>query len=397
MTVDELPLLRSEGSVVGRLSPLMRQLRERGPVVKVRTRAGDEAWLVTRLAELKQLLKDRRIGRSHPDPENRPRYLDSPLLDTLVRSDDPEVAREIHVKTRAALTPHFSAKRMVALRERVAARVAEHLDRITACAPPVDLHAELSLPLSFEVLCDLLGVAEHDRFMAMLAGAGRLDESQKVAVGAQELFAYLGELVTAKRREPDEHLISALCEAEIDDGTVCELISTISFSYLVTPTNLSAGIALFASHPEQRERVVRDPGLLETAVEEVLRLSKVDESFQPRYADADIEIGDIVIKAGDLVLCDHYSPSFDDRVFDDPETFDVGRSPNPHLAFSHGLSHCIGAPLARIELQEVYGALLRRLPNLSLAVPIEKVGMPAGTEDDDEHMGNGIARLPATW
>lgn len=232
--------------------------------------------------------------------------------------------------------------------------------------------------------------------MAMLAGAGRLDESEKVAVGAQELFAYLQELVEEKRREPDEHLISALCEAEIDDGTVCELISTISFSYLVTPTNLSAGIALFASHPEQRERVVRDPGLLETAVEEVLRLSKVDESFQPRYAGEDIEIGGVVIKAGDLVLCDHYSPSFDDRVFDDPETFDVGRSPNPHLAFSHGLSHCIGAPLARIELQEVYGALLRRLPDLTLAVPIEKVGMPTDSEDD-EQMGNGIARLPVTW
>ncbi|MCX2730156.1 cytochrome P450 [Saccharopolyspora sp. NFXS83] len=212
------------------------------------------------------------------------------------------------MKTRAALTPRFSAKRMVALRARVAERVAEHLDRLTASAPPVDLHAELSLPLPFEVLCDLLGVAEYDRFMAMLAGSGRLDESEEVAVGAQELFAYLGELVTTKRREPDEHLISALREAEIDDGTVCELISTISFSYLVTPTNLSAGIALFASHPEQRERVVRDPGLLETAVEEVLRLSKVDESFQPRYAGEDIEIGGIVIKAGDLVLCGHYSP-----------------------------------------------------------------------------------------
>ncbi|MCX2730157.1 hypothetical protein OOZ19_07880 [Saccharopolyspora sp. NFXS83] len=94
MTVDELPLLRSEGAVVGRLSPLMRQLRERGPVVKMRTRSGDEAWLVTRLAELKQLLKDRRIGRSHLDPENRPHYLDSPLLDTPVRSDDPRDPRE---------------------------------------------------------------------------------------------------------------------------------------------------------------------------------------------------------------------------------------------------------------------------------------------------------------
>lgn len=395
-TVEEPPLLRSEGSVVGTLSPMMRRMRERGAVVKVRTRTGDEAWLVTRLAELKELLKDRRIGRSHPDPDNRPRYLDTPLLDQLVRSDDPEVAHDIHVRTRAVLTPHFSAKRMGDLSERIAQHVRDHLDRITADEPPADLHAELSLPLSFQVLCDLMGIADQATFMAMLAGAGRLDETEKIAVGAQELFAYLRELVAAKRADPGDDLISALCEAELDDGAVSELISTVSFSYLVTPSNLSAGIALFASHPRQRERVVADPSLLDTAVEEVLRLGKVDESFQPRYASADIDIAGVTIKAGDLVLCDHYAPSFDDRVFTDPETFDVGRSPNPHLAFSHGLSHCIGAPLARIELREVYAQLLQRMPELRLAVPLKQVGMPAGA-GGEEQIGNGIARLPVVW
>lgn len=396
MTVDDLPLLRSEGSVVGRLSPLMRDLRERGPVVKVRTRAGDEAWLVTRHAELKQLLKDTRIGRSHPDPSDRPRYLDTPLLDMTISTEPPAAARETHMKTRAALTPHFSAKRMADLRTLMTKRVNDMLDKIVVEQPPVDLHAEFSVPLSCDVLCDLLGVSDQGRFLSMLATVGRVEDSEDVTSGAQTLFGYLAELAAEKRASPGDDMISALAESGISDEFICELVATTSFSYLVTPSNLSAGIALFAANPDQRDLVVENPELMAGAVEEVLRISKVDESFQPRYASEDIEIGGVVIEAGDLVLCDHYSAGFDDRVFEDPERFDVTRSPNPHLAFSHGLHFCIGAPLARIELQEAIGALLQRLPTLRLAVPTEEVGMATGDEGA-EQLGSGIARLPVTW
>jgi cytochrome P450 monooxygenase len=396
MTTAELPALGSDKWVVGRMSPLMRNLQDAGPVVKVRTKAGDEAWLVTRYAELKQLLRDERLGNSHPDPANRPRYLNSRLLDMLVTDTEPAVARETHMLTRSMVTSYFSAKRMSELRPRIAKRAEDLLDGIVADQPPVDLHARLSEPLSFLVLCDLLGVPDGYKFQSALAAAGGVG-SADLPSGAETFFDYLGTLVAEKRPHPEEDLISALCESGYTDQQVGMLVAYISTAYLVIPSNLSAGIVLLAANPDQRDKLVRQPELVPEAVEEMLRLAKIFESCVPRYASADIEIGEVVIRAGDLVLCDHNSASHDDRVFDEPERFDVTRSPNPHLAFSYGITHCIGAPLARIEMQEAIGALLRRLPSLHLAVPIEEIPILGGEGGGEDALGGGIAALPVTW
>lgn len=393
MTATEnLPFLGSQQPVVGRLNNLMRELRDTGPVAKVRTLAGDEAWLVTRYAELKQLLQDDRLGSSHPDAENRAKYLDNPLFDMAVSSEDPAVAAELHGRMRAALTPHFSAKRMAALRDRVAARVSDMLDEIIEQGPPADLHGRLALPLSFQVLCDLLGLPDPGKFLQMLSSAGDVADSANAQGGQVALFDYVHELIALKRASPGEDLISALCATGINDPFIVKLVAVTSFSYLVTPKNLSAGIALFAENPDQRDLVLRNPKLMSNAVEEVVRMSKTGESCVPRYANEDIAIAGITIRAGDLVLCDHYAAGFDDRVFDHPERFDVTRSPNPHLGFSHGMSYCIGAPLARLELQEVYAALFERLPGLRLDVPIEDIPMI-----DSLQLGGGLAELPMTW
>jgi cytochrome P450 monooxygenase len=372
----------------------MHDLRARGPVVKVRTKTGDEAWLVTRYAELKQLLRDGRLGNSHPDPGNRPRHLDNPLLDMTIVNEEPAVARELHMVVRNALTPHFSIARMSELRPRIAKHVENLLDQIEAEQFPVDLHSRLSLPLSFGSLCDLVGVSDHERFMSMLEGVGRVDTAES-AGGMHATFDFLGELVTERRAHGGDDLISALCEAGHPDEFVSLLVMIITASYMNTPHNLSAGIALLAANPDQRDKLVQQPELLETAVEEILRISRAGASCLPRYANADIEIGDATIRAGELVLCDHYAGNFDDRVFDEPERFDVTRSPNPHLSFSFGITHCIGAPLARIELQEAIAGLLRRMPSLRLAVPIEELPMLA--EESADQLGGGIVRLPVTW
>jgi cytochrome P450 monooxygenase len=394
MSTSELPFLGSDKPVVGRLSPLMRDLREDGPVVKVRTQAGDEAWMVTRYAELIRLLKDDRLGNSHPDPASRPRYLNNPLLDMAVTDAAPAEARATRMRTRAMVTSHFSAKRMAELRPRIAQRVEDLLDGIVAGGPPADMHARLSLPLSFGVLCDLLGLSDAGTFMSALSSIDGIDSAEP-ANGTQAFIGYLTPLVARKRAQPQDDLISTLCEAGHPDELVCWLVAFVTITYLVTPSNLSAGIALFSANPDQRDRVVRQPELVPDAVEEMLRISKVGESCQPRYANADIEIAGIVIKAGDLVLCDHNAAGYDDLVFDQPERFDVTRSPNPHLAFSHGISYCIGAPLARVELQEAIAGLLRRLPGLRLAVPVEDIPMLG--DDGPDQLGGGIARLPVTW
>ena len=167
-TTPDLPALGSACPHVGRLSDMMRDLQETAPVCRVRTPAGDEAWLVTRHAELKQLLLDDRITKAHPDPDTMPRYLDSPLLDMTVQRDH-ATAKRIHTRMREMLTPHFSARRMAALRPRVAERVGTALDAIVQDGPPADLHARLTVPVSFHVLCDLLGMADRETFMALLA------------------------------------------------------------------------------------------------------------------------------------------------------------------------------------------------------------------------------------
>ena len=388
---EDLPTLGSHQPTIGHMNPLMRGLQRQAPICRVRTQVGDEAWLVTRHAELKELLMDKRIGPTHPDPPNRSRYLDNPMLDLLIVNMDPDAAREGHVQMRSSLTPHFSARRMAALRPRVATRVGELLDKIVDHGPPADLHAELALPLSFEVLCDLLEVPDRDRYMTLLGVAGAVADDENPGGTQHPLFGYLTELAIHKRAHPDDGLISSLCAAGIPDKDVAAMTAMVSISYQVTPTNISAGIALFAINTDQRDLLVGDPELQQRATEEVLRMSKVGESFVPRYASEDIEIGGVTIRAGDLILCDHYSAGFDDRVFDDPERFDITRSPNPHLAFSRGISHCIGAPLARLEINEVFTGLLSRLPDLRLAISPDEIPMLSG------QLGGGIAALPVIW
>jgi cytochrome P450 monooxygenase len=384
-----LPSLSGSCPHIGRLSDTMRELQSSAPIRRVRTPAGDEGWLVTRHAELKQLLLDERIGRSHLDPDNMPRYLDSPLLDLTVQNDH-RTARDIHARMRSLLTPHFTARRMAALRPLVAKRTNTTLDTIVDLGPPADLHSQLSVPVSFQVLCDLLGIAELDTFMVLLEAPTTV--ATEMAPQEFPLFGFLAELVAAKRAHPAEDLISTLCESDADDEEVVFLVATVAFSYLVTPHNISVGIALLASDPTQRDLVAANPDLLAPAVEEVLRLGKTTESLLPRYASEDVEIAGVTIQAGDLVLCDHYAPSFDDRVFHDPDRFDVTRSPNPHPAFSHGNWYCVGAPLARIELVEVYRALLSRLPGMRLEVPVSEIRCL-----DTDQFGGGIAELPITW
>jgi cytochrome P450 monooxygenase len=387
---EDLPTLASVQPQLGRLNPLMRELQRQGPICRIRTHTGDEGWLVTRHAELKQLLLDHRLGPTHADPPNRSRYLEHPLLDLLIVDMDPELAREEHVRVRASLTPHFSARRMASLRPRIAARVNDLIDVITDIGPPLDIHATMSLPLSFQVLCDLLEIPDRDTYLGLLRETGQVADPNRKP-GRLKLFAYLAEVAVHKRAHPDEGLISSLCEAGIDNEKVAALIAMISISYQVTPNNISAGIALFALNPDQRHLLAEDPELMSQAIEEVLRMGKVGESFVPRYASEDFEIGGVTIRTGDLVLCDHYAAGFDERVFDSPEQFDVTRSPNPHLAFSRGITHCIGAPLARLEMTEVFTGLFNRLPALRLAAEEDRIYALT------RQLGAGIVELPVTW
>ncbi|GHH56829.1 cytochrome P450 [Streptomyces candidus] len=392
-TSQELPSLKGAQPTVLRLSPLLRELQTSGAVCRVRTPAGDEGWLVTRHAELKELLRDERLARAHPDPANAPRYVHNPFLDMLV-SDDAEVARKLHSETRAMLTPNFSARRVLNMRPKVEAIAETVLESFIAQGPPADLQSGFSMPFSLAVLGELIGVPAEDRELLarLLSQMGGLDDPDTVQDGQQDLFGYLVELAGRRRADPGDDVISRLCVKEPSDARIGPVAAGVLFAGLeAVASHIDLGVMLFGIHPDQLAAAMADPKVMAGAVEEILRSAKAGGSVLPRYATEDVEIGGVTIRFGELVLLDFTLSNFDTRVFDDPELFDITRSPNAHLTFGHGMWHCIGAPLARMQLRTAYTLLFTRLPGLRLARPVEELQVLGG------RLSAGITEVPVTW
>lgn len=395
MTVTrDLCALPAEQPPVLSHAPLLRLLQAERPITRVRTPAGDEAWLVTRHAEVKQLFVDRRIGRTHPDPERAPRIVDHAMLEA-TQLYEHETEHDEHVQMRALLMPYFSPKRMQTLQPRVQALVDRLLDEIAAGARPVDLHRALSIPLSVQVLCELLGVpyADHDQFQALVHGMADTSDRQCSDTGQAELIGYVSSLVARKRDQPTDDVISGLCEVgELPDEIIAGLVAVLLFAgYDSVADAIDLGTLLLLTNVDQRDAIVRDPGLVTTAVEEILRAADRGGPGLPRYAREDIEIGGVTIRAGEAVLLDTTLANFDDRVFVEPDRFDVTRAPNPHVSFGHGSWHCLGAPLARVELRTVFASLIHRFPTMRLAVPIEQLRGSGAV------FTSTLVELPVTW
>jgi cytochrome P450 len=375
--------------------PLLRELQAGCPISRVRTPAGDEAWMVTRYAEVKQLFSDPHLGRAHPDPEQAARISDSILFGGAMGNYETEQAD--HAQMRALLTPFFSARRMQALRPRVQELVDQLLDAMAATVPPIDLHEALSFPLPVLVICELLGVPYEDRdqFRVWSQGMADMHDRQRASAAMNSLIMYMDELVVRKRAQPGDDVISGLCAVEggaLTDGHIAFLAAMLLFAgHETTVVRIDVGTLLLLTHPDQREALLRDQSLLSTAVEEILRVSDTGRSGLPRYARADIDIGGVTIAAGEAVLLSGGAGNHDERVFADPDRFDVARQPNPHLTFGHGPHFCIGAPLARIELQAVFARLIPRFPTLRLATPVEQLRVRS------ELLTGGLAELPVTW
>ncbi|OLL78253.1 putative cytochrome P450 hydroxylase [Pseudonocardia sp. Ae168_Ps1] len=392
VTGDGPPSLGGQTPPVLRMSPLLRELQQQAPVCRVRTPAGDDGWLVTRYAELKSLLHDERLGRAHADPPNAPRYVQNPFLDLLV-VDDAEQARDLHKEMRRLLTPQFSARRVLNLMPAVSAIAEEVLDGFVAAGAPGDLHGGFSMPYSLTVLCALIGIPPADRpaLVQTIMTMGDLDDSERVASGQAELFGLLSGIARRKRIDPTDDVISRLCD-QVPDERIGPIAAGLLFAGLDSvASHVDLGVLLFSAYPDQLEAALADERTMREAVEEILRCAKAGGSVLPRYATDDVEIGDVTIRTGDLVLLDFTLVNFDTEVFDEPEVFDIRRQSNPHLTFGHGMWHCIGAPLARMSLRIAFTQLFTRLPGLRPAGPVEE--MRRGSEG----LSGGLTELPVTW
>ncbi|MGW9213186.1 cytochrome P450 [Embleya sp. NPDC055664] len=375
-----------------RTAPRLRELRSRGPVHRVRTAMGDEAWLVTGHAQVRRLLDDDRLGRTHPTPETAARTGET-LFDAVLGDFATEAAD--HARTRALLRPHFSPGRMRPLRPRVEALTTRLLDALIAHGPPADLHAMVAVPLPILVICALLGVPYRDceRFRAWTADAADVGDPARSQRGLAELYGYGHELVARKRVEPGDDVISRLCAAEdVSDDEIAGLSMALLFAgQETTVVQIGMGVLLLLGNPDQWRALVHDPGLVAGAVEEILRASNTGGGGIPRYARRDLDIDGVAVRAGDLVLLDNGSANHDPAAFPDPDRMDITRAASAHVTFGHGLRYCLGAPLARIELHAVFGQLVARLPTLQLAVDPDAVRMRP------DAVTGGPAELPVRW
>ena len=377
------------------LAPQLRALRSRGAIHRVRTPLNNEAWLVTGYAEVRRLLDDDRLGRAHPEPDTAARIGESALFGGPLGNFETE--EDDHARMRSLLQPHFSPRHLQTLVPRVEALTSELLDELARDGPPADLHAKLALPLPILVICELLGVPDHDRglFRKWTQDAANVRDHARSEHGLGELFGYSMKLVEHKRTHPDDDVISRLCAtAGVSDVEAAKLAMALLFAgHETTVVAIGFGALLLLTSPDQWRALLDNPALIPNAVEKLLRAATFGGGVGgiPRYARTDFEIDGIPIHVGDLVLLDIGSANHDPAVFGDPDSLDLTHREAGHLTFGYGARYCIGAPLARIELKAVFSQLIARFPSMHLTVDLATLTVRSDV------LAGGLVKLPVSW
>ncbi len=375
------------------VAPKLRALQSMGPIHRVRTAVGHEAWLVTDYDQVRQLMDDDRLGRSHPEPQTAARTTESALFGGPM--GDYETEADEHNRMRALLQPHFSPKHMRGLQPRVEALARGLVNELADQGPPADLHAQLALPLPILVICELLGVpyGDRDQFRAWVADVGSVTDHARSEQGLAELFAYGLTLVEHKRAHPGDDVISRLCATDgvSDLEAATRSMQMLFAGHETTVVQIGMGALHLLTNPDQWRALLHDPALIPNAVEELLRTGAPGGVGIPRYARTDFEIAGVDVHAGDLVLLDIGAANHDAAVFRDPDRLDVGRKEAIHLTFGYGPRYCIGAALARVELRSVFTQLIPRFPSMRLTVA------PATLTVRTDALSGGLLELPVTW
>jgi cytochrome P450 PksS len=383
--------------------PFYARLRHEAPVFPIIGPAKERGWLVTRYDDVSQVLKHSRlskdrIGRMTPEEQKKlPWFVKffAPLSQNMLGRDPPD-----HTRLRALVHKAFTPKLIERLRSRVQLLSDSLLDKAQRKGG-MELVAEYALLVPITIIAEMLGVppGDYKKFQhwsnRLISNTSMLDIV--LATPTVVLFTrYLRDLIAQRRNSPGEDLITALIQAEEagDTLTAEELLSMV-FLLLVagheTTVNLIAGGTLaLLQHPEQLERLRKEPALIESAVEELLRYASPVEVATERFALKDFSVGGTTIPKGDLILAVLASANHDESQFKDPDTLDLGREPNRHVSFGLGIHYCLGAPLARLEGQIALQTLVNRFPHLRLAKPVESLKWRTGI------LTRGPRQLPVT-
>jgi cytochrome P450 len=381
VTVAATPLDLSDAAVVADPYPSFAAARAIAPV---HWHEGLGLWLAFTHAESNAVLRDRRLGRIWRDKAPTERFESFNLIhrNAILEMEPPD-----HTRLRRLISTAFARGHVERLRpwvQELAGSLVDGLVERSGGTEPVDVLSGMAEELPVAVIAELLGVPETDRpllrpwsnAIVKMYEYGRTAKIEDAAErAAAEFVEYLRTLAAGRRRSPGEDLLSHLVQVRDTEGdrlTEDELVTTcillLNAGHEATVNVSGNGLLALLEHPDQLQRLRADPGLLPTAIEELMRYDSPLQLFE-RTATEDVEIGGITVAVGQKIAALLGSANRDPAAFADPDTLDVGRSENPHISFGAGVHFCIGAPLARVELQASFAALLDRTSRLELGAP----------------------------
>lgn len=371
------------------------ELRERPPS-KVRLRDG-EAWLITRYQDVRQALADPRLSSDDQRP-NFPLRIQlppEPRIQSFFRMDQPEQGR----LRRMAMT-EFTARRTKLMRPAVEQLVADLLDELAAQPKPADLVEHFTLKLPSLVIARMLGVPDSDEmtFTAQSRMILSQEATPEQTYGAYlEMSQYLDQLTAKREQDPQDDLLSRLAVQYVATGQLThdDLVAMARFFLIAghetTANQLALSVVSLLENPDQLALLRERPELIHSAIEELLRYWSISQDNIVRLAIEDFDLGGAPIRSGDPVVIALNGANHDEEFFPGAAKLDLTRDARHHVAFGHGPHLCPGAPLARLEMEEGLSELLRRFPDLRLAVDVSELEFRQNT------LVYGINRLPVTW
>jgi cholest-4-en-3-one 26-monooxygenase len=355
-------------------------------------RDGDGFWIVTKWDDIMAVERD---------PETFSSNLGGTMIEPLVggvelmmiNQDPPR-----HTRLKLLVSRMFTPKHIRSIEQSIRVAAKDIVDNVIAKGS-IDLVTEVSAEMPLIVIAELLGIPPEDRYKVFewsnrMVGAEDPEYGVNSETAGFELFAYAEQLAQERLASPEEDIVTALLTGEVDGERLDPLEFNLFFLLLAAAGNettrnlITGGMLALIEHPEQRERLLADRSLLPSAVEEMLRWVSPVNYFR-RTATRDTEIRGVKIAAGEKVTLWYPAANRDEDQFPNPNTFDVARTPNEHVAFGgRGPHFCMGANLARLEISAMFEELLWRIPDMELAGPVERLQM---------NLINGIKHMPVTF
>jgi cytochrome P450 len=393
-----------------RSNTILAQMREANPVYMETSPYGNRMWYITRYEDVEAVLRDNEHFamdyRAAFDPETLAKFPQEPTVMEMVNNHLLTKDGEDHRRLRGLVTQAFTPRRIAAMRPRIQEIADELLEGVQAAGEAgrvFDLVERYAFPLPITVIAELLGIPVEDREPfrgwsdAFVTGALTADD-ERFYESAMGFVLYLGNLFEQRRQDPRDDLISALLQAEQagDRLKTEELFSMVVLLIIAghetTVSLIGNAAVILMTNPEAATRLRAHPAEMPQAVEEFLRYESPVQRALSRWVKADVVIGGQAIKRGDMVVPVLGAANRDPRAFDRPDSLDIGREHlNTHLAFGKGAHYCLGAPLARLEGEIAMNTLLRRMPNLRLAVPLEELPYR------ETPLFHAFQKIPVTW